>query len=149
MYVILLEEVKKLGQLGDKVKVKAGFARNYLIPYQLAVPATEANIMNFEARRASLQQLAEEKRQAAQARADQLIELAQVTITARASDDGHLFGSIRDQQVAQAITEAGVVVKKNEVLLSNGAVRELGEYDVVIQLHHEVFQSIRLVVVAE
>ena len=148
MQVILLEKVGKLGNLGDKVNVKGGFGRNYLIPYGKAVPATAANIADFEARRAELEAAAAAKRGDAEGRAAKLVDLT-VTIAANAGEEGKLFGSIGTRDVADAITKAGIEVNKSEVRMPNGVIRELGEYDVDIQVHSDVTQVIKVVVVAE
>jgi large subunit ribosomal protein L9 len=148
MEVILLDKVGKLGNVGDKVAVKAGFGRNFLIPQGKALPATEGNVAEFEARRAELEAAASEKKTAAEGRAAQLAELA-VTIAANAGDEGKLFGSIGTRDIADAITAAGVEVSKSEVRLPEGALRELGEYDIDVQLHSEVTQAVKLVVEAE
>jgi len=147
MNVILLEKVGKLGTIGDKVSVKAGFGRNFLIPQGKAIPATAANVAEFEARRADLEAVAAEKKAAAEARAAQLAELT-VTIEAVAGDEGKLFGSLGTRDLAQAITAAGVEVTKAEVKLPEGTLREVGEYDVDVQLHSEVTQAVKFVVVA-
>ncbi len=148
MQVILLEKVGKLGNLGDKVNVKPGYGRNYLIPYGKAVPATAANVADFEARRAELEAAAAEKRSSAEARAEKLAELA-ITIEANAGDEGKLFGSIGTRDIAEAITAAGQEVSKSEVRLPNGVIREVGEYEVDLQLHSDVTQAVKLSVVAE
>ncbi len=148
MQVILLERVGKLGDLGDKVNVKAGFGRNYLIPYGKAVPATATNVADFEARRADLEAAAAEKKGAAEARAAQLAEVA-LTIEANAGDEGKLFGSIGTRDLADAITKAGVEVSKSEVRLPTGVIREVGEYEIDIQLHSEVTQVVNVSVIAE
>jgi large subunit ribosomal protein L9 len=148
MNVILLEKVGKLGNVGDQVAVKAGFGRNFLIPQGKAIPATKANIADFEARRAELEAAAAEKKAAAEARAEKLAELA-VTIEANAGDEGKLFGSIGTRDIAEAITAAGVEVAKSEVKLPEGALREVGEFEIDIQLHSEVIQAVKLSVVAE
>ncbi len=148
MEVILLEKVGKLGSLGDKVAVKAGYGRNFLIPTGKAVPANNANIAEFEARRAELEKAAAEKLAASQARADQLNEKV-VTIVSKAGDEGKLFGSIGVRDIADAITAAGVDVAKSEVRLPVGTLRTVGEFDITIQLHSEVNAIIKLVVVAE
>jgi large subunit ribosomal protein L9 len=148
MQVILLEKVGKLGDLGDRVAVKAGFGRNYLIPYGKAVPATQANIADFESRRAELEKAAAEKRGGAEARAAQLAAVA-ITIAAKAGDEGKLFGSIGTRDIADAIIAAGVEVKKSEVRLPNGVIREIGDYEIDIQLHSEVTQMVKLSVVIE
>lgn len=148
MNVILLEKVGKLGNIGDQVSVKAGFGRNYLIPQGKAVPATATNVAEFEARRADLEAAAAEKKAAAEARAAQLVELT-VTITAKAGDEGKLFGSLGTRDLAGAITEAGVEVAKSEVKLPEGTLRDVGEYDIDVQLHAEVTQPVKVVVEAE
>jgi large subunit ribosomal protein L9 len=149
MEVILLEKVGKLGTIGDKVNVKAGYGRNYLIPKNKAVFATAANLAAFEARRAELEAAAAEQRTAAEARGAQLAGLETITIAANAGDEGKLFGSIGTQDIADALTAAGAEVVKSEVKLPEGALREIGEYDIDIQLHSDVTQVIKLAVVAE
>lgn len=149
MQVILLENVGKLGNLGDQVNVKSGYGRNYLIPYGKAVPATEVSIAEFEQRRAELEAAAAERVAGAQARADQLVALGSITMAANASDEGKLFGSVGTREIADAVTAAGVELNKSEVLLPNGAIREVGEFTVDVQLHAEVSQTIQVVVVAE
>lgn len=148
MEVILLEKVGKLGTIGDKVAVKAGFGRNYLVPQGKAVPATEANIAEFEARRAELEAAANEKKGVAEARAEKLTDLT-VTITANAGDEGKLFGSVGTRDIAEAITAAGVEVSKSEVKLPEGALREVGEFDISIQLHADVTETVKVVIEAE
>ncbi|UTF61791.1 MULTISPECIES: 50S ribosomal protein L9 [Gilvimarinus] len=148
MEVILLEKVGKLGAIGDKVTVKSGFGRNFLVPQGKAVPATESNIAEFEARRAELEAAAAEKKAEAEKRAEKLADLA-VTIEANAGDEGKLFGSIGTRDIADAITAAGVEVAKSEVRLPEGVIREVGEYDIDVQVHAEVIQAIKLSVVAE
>ena len=149
MEVILLENISNLGTLGDKVDVKAGFGRNYLIPQGKAVPATENAIAQFEARRAELEAAAAEALGEAQARAAQIDALEPITITANAGEEGKLFGSIGTRDIADAVTAAGVAVDKAEVRLPEGALRELGEYEVSIQVHGDVTGTIAVVVVAE
>lgn len=148
MQVILLEKVGKLGDLGDQVNVKAGYGRNYLIPFGKAVPATESNVAEFETRRAELEAAAAERKGAAEARAEKLAELS-VTIEANAGEEGKLFGSIGTRDIAEAITAAGVEVEKSEVRLPEGVIRELGEYEIAIQLHSDVTATIALSVTAE
>jgi large subunit ribosomal protein L9 len=148
MEVILLEKVGKLGGLGDKVTVKSGFGRNFLVPYGKAVPANAANIAEFEARRAELEKAAAEKLAGAQARAEELNDKA-VTITSKAGDEGKLFGSIGVRDVADAVSAAGVELGKSEVRLPEGPIRDIGEYDVTIQLHSDVTATIKLSVVSE
>lgn len=148
MNVILLEKVGKLGTIGDQVKVKAGFGRNYLIPQGKAVPANEKNVAEFEARRADLEAAAAAKKAAAEQKAAQLAEL-KVTIEANAGEGGKLFGSIGTRDIAAAITAAGVEVQKSEVRLPEGVLRDLGEFEVSIQLHTDVTQVIQLAIIPE
>jgi len=147
MNIILLEKVGKLGNLGDQVNVRGGFARNYLIPYGKAVPATKSNVETFETRRAELLAAADARRAEAQARADKLGSLT-VTIGANAGDEGKLFGSIGTRDIADAITAAGVAVDKSEVRLPNGALREIGEYAIDVQVHSDIMQAVKLLVVS-
>jgi len=148
MEVILLEKVGKLGGLGDKVAVKSGYGRNFLIPYGKAVPANDANVAEFETRRAELEKVAAEKLGVAEARAAQLNE-KEVTIVSKAGDEGKLFGSIGVRDIADAVTAAGVEISKAEVRLPEGAIRTVGEFDVAIHLHSEVNTTVKLIVVAE
>ncbi|WP_449286250.1 50S ribosomal protein L9 [Marinobacter sp. PE14] len=148
MEVILLEKVANLGSLGDKVKVKAGYGRNFLLPYGKAVPATEANLKAFEERRAELEKAAAEKQAAAQARAEAL-EGAAFTISSKAGEEGKLFGSIGVRDIADAITAGGTEVEKSEVRLPEGPIRVTGEYEIELQLHSDVEVSVKLAVVAE
>lgn len=148
MEVILLDKVGKLGAIGDKVTVKSGYGRNYLLPQGKAVAATAKNIADFEARRAELEAAAAGKIAEATARAEKLAAL-EVTIAANAGDEGRLFGSIGTRDIADAITAAGVAVNKSEVRLPQGVLREIGQYEIDIQLHAEVIQAVKLAVVAE
>lgn len=148
MEIILLEKVQNLGDLGDKVNVKPGFGRNFLIPTGKAVPATESNVAAFEARRAELEKAAAEKLAAAQARADKLADLS-VTITRKASDEGKLFGSVSNIDVAEAVSAAGVEVSKAEVRMPEGAIREIGEFDIDIHLHTDIDSTVKVVVAAD
>lgn len=148
MEVILLEKVTKLGDLGDKVNVKSGFGRNFLIPYGKAVQATEASIAEFESRRAELQTAADAALAAAEARAEAMAELV-VTIEANAGDEGKLFGSIGTRDVADAVTAAGHEVKKAEVRMPLGVIREVGSYEITLQLHSDVNAVVTINVVAE
>lgn len=149
MQVILLDKIAHLGNVGDQVDVKSGFARNYLIPQGKAVMATKANIEYFESRRAELEAKAAAALAEAQARADKLAALGQVTIASKAGDEGRLFGSITTRDVAEAVTAAGVAVEKSEVRLSTGPLRTTGEHEVRFQLHGEVFATVNVNVVAE
>ncbi|MFP3979494.1 50S ribosomal protein L9 [uncultured Marinobacter sp.] len=148
MEVILLEKVANLGTLGDKVKVKSGYGRNYLLPYGKAAPATEANLKAFEERRAELEKAAAEKLATAQARAEAL-EGASFTVTSKAGDEGKLFGSIGVRDIADVITAAGTEVEKSEVRLPEGPLRSTGEYEIELHLHSDVEVTVKLAVVAE
>ena len=149
MEVILLDKIAKLGGLGDKVTVKSGYARNFLLPKGKAVFASKANVEHFEARRADLEKNLAEQLTAAQARAAKLTELAEVTISSKAGEEGKLFGSIGTRDIADAISEAGVEVVKAEVRLPLGSIRETGEFDIVIHVHNDVDATIKVVVIAE
>ena len=147
MQVILLDKIAKLGGLGDQVAVKAGYARNYLIPQGKAVMATKANIETFDARRAELEAKLAAGKAAAEERAAKLGELAAVVIASKSGDEGKLFGSIGTRDVAEAITAAGVAVAKSEVRMGN-VLRNTGEYEVVVQLHADVKETVQIQVVA-
>ncbi|MBU2924153.1 50S ribosomal protein L9 [Colwellia sp. 4_MG-2023] len=149
MEVILLDKIAKLGGLGDKVSVKSGYARNYLLPQGKAVFASDANIEHFEARRAELEAKLAEVLATAEARAVKLGELAEVTIASKAGEEGKLFGSIGTRDIADAITEAGVEVTKAEVRLPLGAIRETGEFEIAIHLHNDVDTSVKVIVIAQ
>lgn len=148
MEVILLEKIAKLGNLGDKLNAKGGYARNYLLPQGKATAATPANVAAFEERRAELEKAAAAKKADAEARAAQLAELI-VTIGAHAGDEGKLFGSIGTRDIAEAVSAAGYPLEKAEVRLPNGALRTVGEYDIEVQLHTDVEATLHVVVVAE
>ncbi|BBR37950.1 50S ribosomal protein L9 [Aeromonas allosaccharophila] len=147
MQVILLDKIAKLGGLGDQVAVKAGYARNYLIPQGKAVMATKANIESFDARRAELEAKLAAGKAAAEERAAKLAELAAVVIASKSGDEGKLFGSIGTRDVAEAITAAGVAVAKSEVRMGN-VLRNTGEYEVAVQLHADVKATVQIQVVA-
>ncbi|MCP4210638.1 MAG: 50S ribosomal protein L9 [Halieaceae bacterium] len=149
MEVILLENISKLGKLGDTVNVKAGFGRNYLIPQGKAVYATDANTAEFEARRSELETAAASQLQAAESRAEAITALGTVTIPANAGEEGKLFGSVGTRDISDAIIAAGCDVDKAEVRLPEGALRELGEYEIAIQVHGEVTATVSLEVVPE
>lgn len=149
MEVILLENVGSLGSLGDKVAVKAGYGRNFLIPQGKAVPATEENVAVFEARRAELEAAAAATLEAAQKRASAIEALERIEIAATAGDEGKLFGSVGTRDIAESMTQAGVEVDKSEVRLPEGVIRETGEYQVMLQVHGEVTATITVVVVPE
>jgi large subunit ribosomal protein L9 len=147
--VILLEKMRNLGALGEKVKVKPGFARNFLIPQGKAVYATENNLVKFEQRRAELEKIEAEKIKDATARQKSLLALPAITIVAKAGEEGKLFGSIGTRDIADAIHKAGVNIEKREVQLSEGSLRMLGEYEVVIELESDVTATIKLNIVGE
>ncbi|MFW2421996.1 MAG: 50S ribosomal protein L9 [Porticoccaceae bacterium] len=149
MEVILLEKIGRLGALGDKVSVKSGYGRNYLVPQGKAVYATAANTAEFESRRAELEAAQAATLAAAQARADKVAAIATVTISAVAGDEGKLFGSIGAREIADAITAAGGEVDRSEVKLPEGPLREVGEVSIDIQLHSDVVQAITVAVVGE
>ncbi|ELP4888605.1 50S ribosomal protein L9 [Vibrio cholerae] len=149
MQVILLDKIGNLGSLGDTVNVKSGYARNFLIPQGKAVMATKANVAMFESRRVELEAKVAEQLAAAQTRADQVNALEAVVIASKAGDEGKLFGSIGTRDIADAITAAGVKVSKSEVRLPEGALRNVGAYEVSVQLHSEVFATAKVQVVAE
>ncbi len=148
MEIILLEKIENLGAMGDKVNVKPGYGRNYLIPKGKAAPATAENIAEFETRRAELEKASAETMQAAEARRDQL-EGKHITIVAKAGDEGKLFGSIGTADIASSISESGVTIERNEVRLPEGAFRLLGEYDVELHLHADVNVTVKLTIEAE
>jgi large subunit ribosomal protein L9 len=149
MNIILLDKIANLGGLGDKVTVKSGYARNFLFPQGKAVPATKVNTEKFELRRAELEATNADKLATAQARADKLNALENLTIAAPAGDEGKLFGSVGTRDIAQAITDAGLEVSKAEVKLPEGTLRELGEFNIDIQVHSEVMATVKLVIIAE
>ncbi|AJY50129.1 MULTISPECIES: 50S ribosomal protein L9 [Halomonadaceae] len=148
MEVILLDNIGKLGGLGDKVTVKPGYGRNYLVPYGLAVPATKDNIEAFEAQRAELEAQAAERKAEAEVRAEQLNDI-ELSLVSKAGDEGKLFGSIGPRDLADAISSAGIDIAKSEVRMPTGPIRQTGEYDIAIHLHAEVNATVRVVVVAE
>ena len=149
MNIILLDKVANLGGLGDQVSVKSGYARNFLFPQGKAVPATKLNVEKFEARRAELEANLAEVLAAAEARAAKIVELSEVTIASKSGEEGKLFGSIGTRDIADAVSAAGVKVTKAEVKLPTGTLRDLGEYDIDVQLHAEVTTTVKVVIVAE
>ncbi len=148
MRVILQEKVPNLGTVGDQVTVKAGYARNYLLPYGKAMRATEKSIAEFESRRAELEKRAQDVLDSAKARAEKLAALS-IELTAIASDEGKLFGSIGPRDIAEAVTAKGVELHKSEVHLPEGPIREIGEFKVDLQLHSDVNTTIQVKVIAE
>ena len=148
MELILLQKVTNLGVLGDKVNVKPGYGRNYLVPQGKAVPATAANVAEFEAKRAEYEAKAKAVHDDAESRATKL-EGASVTITANAATEGKLFGSVGPRDIADAFTAAGLPLEKSEVIMGEGALRNIGEYDIVVKLHADVQTTVKVVVQAE
>ena len=147
MEVILLEKVKNLGALGDKVRVKPGYGRNYLVPHGKAVAATRANLETFEAKRAEYQAKADKLLSDAQTRAVKF-ENAEATITANASPEGKLFGSVGPRDIAEAFTAQGLALEKSEVIMPEGAIHNVGEYAVEISLHADVRARVKVHVAA-
>lgn len=148
MEVILLENVTNLGALGDRVNVKSGYGRNYLVPQGKAVPATADRIQEFEKRRAELEKKANDALVAAQKRRDALAQLS-ITMAQKAGDEGKLFGSIGSLQIAQAVTKQGVQIEKSEVRLPEGPIRQIGDYEVGVHLHSDVDGVVKVTVIAE
>ena len=148
MDVILLQKVENLVSLGDRVTVKAGYGRNFLIPKGKATEATAENLAQFKARRAELEQAAADSLKSAEQRRAQL-EGFSVTIPANAGNEGRLYGSVSVAEIAEAVSAAGQTISKQEVLLGEGPIRQVGEYDVTLRLHSDVETQIRVNVVAE
>jgi large subunit ribosomal protein L9 len=149
MNVILLDKIANLGSLGDQVSVKAGYARNFLLPFGKAVVANAANVEVFEARRADLEAKLAAELATATARAEKLTALEAVVIASKAGDEGKLFGSIGNRDIADAVTAAGVELAKSEVRLPLGALRTTGNFEVEVQVHTEVKALVKVTVVAE
>lgn len=143
MEVILMEKVANLGGLGDTVRVRAGYGRNYLIPQGKARPATAENVAYLEAQRAELERKAAEELAAAQARAGQ-VNAQPVSIAANVGEEGKLFGSIGPQDIADALTAAGVEVGRHEVRMPDGPIRAVGEYTVEVHLHADVNATVNV-----
>jgi len=148
MEVILLQKVDNLGSLGDRVRVRAGYGRNFLVPTGRAVMATKANIEAFEQRRAELEQKESDILAAAEARKEQ-VEALHVTIARKAGDEGRLFGSVGTADIADAVTAAGVELEKREVRLPNGPLHNLGEFEVTLHLHSDVNATVKVSVIPE
>lgn len=149
MNVILTERIRNLGVLGETVRVKAGFARNYLVPKGKAVYATKDNLAKFEMRRAELEKLAADKHQAALQLREQLLALPQISLRAKAGEEGKIFGSIGTRDIADAISQAGVAIQKHQVSLPEGTLRMLGDYEIMIELEADVFAAVKVSVVAD
>ncbi|VFP78841.1 50S ribosomal protein L9 [Candidatus Erwinia haradaeae] len=148
MQVILLDCVENLGKLGDQVNVKAGYARNFLVPKGKAVLATKKNIEFFNIRRSELEARVMEVLTIAQKRATKINELGSVTLFAKSGSEGKLFGSIGTRDIALAVTKAGIEVLKNEVRLPNGVLRTIGEHTVDFQVHSQVFATLIINIVS-
>ena len=148
MELILLQKVKNLGNLGDKVKVKPGYGRNFLVPQGKATAATADNIAEFEKRRAEYEAKANQLLSGAEARRAQF-EGASVTIKANASPEGKLFGSVGPRDIAEAFTAAGTTIEKSEVVMAEGPIRHIGEFEVQIHLHADVHTTVKVTVVAD
>jgi len=148
MEIILLEKIANLGAMGEKVNVKPGYGRNFLIPQGKAAAATVENIADYEARRAELEKASADALTAANARRDELLGKV-ITISSNAGEEGKLFGSVGTADIAHGLTESGTAVERHEVRLPEGAFRMVGEYDVLLQLHTDVDVTIKLVIEAE
>jgi large subunit ribosomal protein L9 len=148
MELILLEKITNLGDLGDKVNVKPGYGRNYLLPSGKAVPATEKNIAEFELRRAELEKNALEKLSTAEERCGAL-QGFEIVLTANAGEEGKLYGSIGPREIADAVTARGISLEKAEVIMGEGPIRYTGEHDVLVHLHADVETEIKVIVNAE
>jgi large subunit ribosomal protein L9 len=149
MEVLLLEKVRNLGALGERVQVKAGYGRNYLVPQGKAVYATAGNIKKFEERRSVLEAVEKEHLDAALARKAQIEGLGTISIYSKAGEEGKLFGSVGTRDIADAITAAGVEVEKSEIDLPNGVLRNVGEYEIVIEIHSDVTATVKLNITTE
>jgi large subunit ribosomal protein L9 len=148
MELILLQKVKNLGNLGDKVSVKPGYGRNYLVPQGKATAATETNIAEFEKRRADYEAKADQQLAGAEARKAKFAE-ASVTVKANASPEGKLFGSVGPRDIADAFTQAGLALDKSEVVMSEGPLRHIGEFEVNVHLHADVNTTVKVIVAAD
>lgn len=149
MEVILLENIENLGSLGEKVSVKSGFARNYLVPHGKAKMATAANMAEFESRRAELEKAAAEAKTAGEARQQAIEAIGNIEITAKVGTEGKLFGSIGTADIADAITAAGHEVEKREVRLPEGAIRTTGEHQIDIHLYTDIDTTVTVVITGE
>ncbi len=145
MELILLEKVLKLGDLGDKVNVKPGYGRNYLVPLGKAIPATAANIAEFETRRAELEAVEQKKLGSAENRGAAFVDL-EITLSANASEEGKLYGSIGPREISEALISMGHEVSKAEVIMGEGPLRITGEHEVVLHLHADVESRIKVIV---
>jgi len=146
--LILLQKVTNLGNLGDKVKVKPGYGRNFLVPQGKAVPATATNIAEFQQRRADYEKKASELLGGAEGRRAKL-EGQAVTIAANASTEGKLYGSVGPRDIAEAFTAAGFELNKSEVVMGEGPLRRTGEFDVLVHLHADIETTVKVTIVPE
>ncbi|WP_348666175.1 50S ribosomal protein L9 [Arsenophonus symbiont of Ornithomya chloropus] len=144
MQIILLDKVENLGKLGDTVDVKAGYARNYLIPHGKAVPATKKNISFFKKRYADMQVKLANILSIAKKRAEKINELKTITIASKAGNEGKLFGSIGSRDIVEAVTEKGISITKNEVCLPHGVLRTVGQHEVTLQFHNDVLVKLNI-----
>ncbi|OGT37226.1 MAG: 50S ribosomal protein L9 [Gammaproteobacteria bacterium RIFCSPHIGHO2_12_FULL_38_14] len=149
MEVILLEKIRKLGALGEKVRVRSGYARNYLIPQGKAVYATSENLLAFEKRRIELEKLAAEKHEKALLRQKSLQDLPVINIKVKASEEGKLFGSVGTREIVEAVSEVGVTIEKREIQLPEGALRTVGEYELLIDLENDIVATIKVSITPE
>lgn len=149
MQVILMERIENLGMIGDIVTVKSGFARNFLLPQKKAKAATKANIEEFEAIRADLEKAAAEATKAAEDRLVAVKGVGDLTIEVRAGQEGKLFGSVSNNEIAEAITAQGVTIERREVRMPEGPIRNLGEYDILIHLHTDVETTVKVNIVPD
>lgn len=149
MQIILLDKIANLGNVGDQVNVKAGYARNFLVPQGKAVPATKSNIEHFQARRAELEAKVAEVVKAAEAKAEKIAALGRIEIKSKAGDEGRLFGSIGARDISDALNAAGIEVQKSEIRLPSGVLRLVGDYDVGVHLHTDVLAKLIVSVIPE
>ena len=149
MDVILLENIENLGSVGDKVSVKSGFARNYLVPQGKAKMATAENLAEFEARRAELEKAAAEALATAQARKAAIEALDVIEITARVGSEGKLFGSVGTVDIAEAAAARGIEIERSEIRMADGPIRVAGEHEVDIHLHSDITIPVKVIVAGE
>jgi len=148
MEVILLEKIRNLGGIGNKVKVKAGYARNFLFSESKAIPATAANVAKLEATRADLEKAAAEVQKKAEERAKTLDKL-EVVIPTKVSEEGKLFGSVATREIMLALKKIGFEVSKKEITLPQGPIHQIGEYDIALLLHSDVTATIKVKIIPD
>lgn len=149
MQVILLEKVQNLGELGETVKVRPGYGRNFLVPTGKAIPATKDNIAEFEKRRTALEKVQGDALAASMARKAEIDALGELVVVRKASEEGKLFGSVGTADVAEAIASNGIDVSRNEIRMPAGSIREVGAFDITVHLQAEVDAAVTLKIVAE